>query len=244
MSLIKCPECGKDNVSDSAVSCPGCGYNIQAHIIKKQKQEENDKRLQQLQIKKQLTDERKNDPMYKKRKIQMICAVISVVFLVVLVIIFAQKHKTMKAYEKDLSSVFGIALDMTIEDIIEFEAIKYGHTEYNLEQVQDGKITRLEFAPYAETSLDTRYRHHYFFCIETGLLDSISYHDNIGGDGKCKHINTIKNAVLKVSPDWDNKEYDDLFLYMNGNIDGVKCRIRYQNSKYDKDICLFIDRAE
>ena len=28
MALIKCPECGRENVSDSAKSCPGCGYEI------------------------------------------------------------------------------------------------------------------------------------------------------------------------------------------------------------------------
>lgn len=28
MSLINCPEYGKDNVSSSAESCPYCGYGI------------------------------------------------------------------------------------------------------------------------------------------------------------------------------------------------------------------------
>lgn len=32
MALIKCPECGKENVSDSAESCPECGYNIKKHF--------------------------------------------------------------------------------------------------------------------------------------------------------------------------------------------------------------------
>lgn len=30
--LIKCPECGKEKVSDSAEACPDCGYGIKAHI--------------------------------------------------------------------------------------------------------------------------------------------------------------------------------------------------------------------
>ena len=34
MALIKCPECGRENVSDSAESCPECGYGIKAHYIK------------------------------------------------------------------------------------------------------------------------------------------------------------------------------------------------------------------
>lgn len=32
MALIKCPECGRENVSDSAISCPGCGYAIKKHF--------------------------------------------------------------------------------------------------------------------------------------------------------------------------------------------------------------------
>lgn len=39
MALVKCPECGKENVSDSAEMCPECGYGIKAHFdLLKQKQ--------------------------------------------------------------------------------------------------------------------------------------------------------------------------------------------------------------
>lgn len=31
MALIKCPECGRE-ISDKAVSCPGCGYPIQGNV--------------------------------------------------------------------------------------------------------------------------------------------------------------------------------------------------------------------
>lgn len=41
MSLINCPECGRENVSDSAESCPNCGYGIKAHF-EKIKPEEKD----------------------------------------------------------------------------------------------------------------------------------------------------------------------------------------------------------
>lgn len=32
MALIKCPECGKENVSDTALACPNCGYAIKKHF--------------------------------------------------------------------------------------------------------------------------------------------------------------------------------------------------------------------
>ena len=34
MALIKCPECGKENVSDSAEMCPSCGFGIKAYFEK------------------------------------------------------------------------------------------------------------------------------------------------------------------------------------------------------------------
>ena len=42
MALIKCPECGREKVSDSAESCPECGFGIKAYIeemsLEKEKQ--------------------------------------------------------------------------------------------------------------------------------------------------------------------------------------------------------------
>ena len=34
MALVKCPECGRENVSSTAESCPGCGYNVKTHYIR------------------------------------------------------------------------------------------------------------------------------------------------------------------------------------------------------------------
>lgn len=34
MALVTCPECGRENVSDSAESCPSCGYGINTHFEK------------------------------------------------------------------------------------------------------------------------------------------------------------------------------------------------------------------
>lgn len=44
MPLITCPECGRENVSDSAESCPVCGYNIKTYIEKQnERSRENEK---------------------------------------------------------------------------------------------------------------------------------------------------------------------------------------------------------
>lgn len=42
MALVKCPECGKENVSNQAESCPNCGYGIKTHFERiEQEQIEN-----------------------------------------------------------------------------------------------------------------------------------------------------------------------------------------------------------
>lgn len=70
MSLIKCPDCGK-NVSNQAISCPNCGYPIskEAHILKN------------LNIQKKY-----NSIIIKERtmKIFGIIAIISIIFWVIL----------------------------------------------------------------------------------------------------------------------------------------------------------------
>lgn len=40
MSLIRCPECSRKKVSDTAVACPHCGYGIKEHFDKIRKEEE------------------------------------------------------------------------------------------------------------------------------------------------------------------------------------------------------------
>lgn len=53
MALIKCPECGRENVSDTANSCPNCGYCINAHFT---------------QIKEKEIQKTKKEGIEKKRK--------------------------------------------------------------------------------------------------------------------------------------------------------------------------------
>lgn len=48
MALVKCPECGREKVSDSAEACPDCGYGIKAHF-EKVRQEEEQKRKEEEQ---------------------------------------------------------------------------------------------------------------------------------------------------------------------------------------------------
>lgn len=60
MALIKCPECGREGVSDSAESCPSCGYNIKAHFQKIQ-MEEVERQKQQEELARQQAEEAKRE---------------------------------------------------------------------------------------------------------------------------------------------------------------------------------------
>lgn len=51
MALIKCPECGKENVSDSAISCPECGFAIKTYYERKAVQEQQKQQEIQLEEK-------------------------------------------------------------------------------------------------------------------------------------------------------------------------------------------------
>lgn len=53
MALVICPECGKTNVSDTAVSCPECGFAIKAHFDKIKLEEIRLKTEKQAEIRKQ-----------------------------------------------------------------------------------------------------------------------------------------------------------------------------------------------
>ena len=44
MALIKCPECGREKVSDTAEMCPDCGYGIKAHFERLHLEEESEKK--------------------------------------------------------------------------------------------------------------------------------------------------------------------------------------------------------
>ena len=53
MALIPCPECGRENVSNTTTSCPGCGYNINEHFKRlEERQQQQEKAKQEEENKK------------------------------------------------------------------------------------------------------------------------------------------------------------------------------------------------
>ena len=76
MALIKCPECGRERVSDSALACPECGFGVRDYVEEERKKteeeirakekadrqlEENKKKLKELSNKAQLEIKKINE---------------------------------------------------------------------------------------------------------------------------------------------------------------------------------------
>lgn len=100
MALINCPECGRENVSNSAEYCPSCGYGIRAHFerIKKEEQKRKDEEERQLALKlaeeKRIKEEaeiekrkkeqqQKNKVFWENNKVKIVIAVAAVFILVI-----------------------------------------------------------------------------------------------------------------------------------------------------------------
>lgn len=63
MALIKCPECGKENVSDTATQCPECGFDIKTYVREKKLEEA---RMKENKIFKQNKQQKVQELEYEK----------------------------------------------------------------------------------------------------------------------------------------------------------------------------------
>lgn len=120
MALVNCPECGKANVSDTAVSCPECGYNIKAHF---QKIEFEKMRLQaerQAEIcRKEAEEERtrkleeriKNVP--KLESPQLIAPIITIIISILIIVLAAFMESVSyleDGYENEFFIICGLCI--------------------------------------------------------------------------------------------------------------------------------------
>lgn len=107
MALINCPECGRENVSDSAEMCPTCGFSIKSYYDNI-KQEEEEKRLAEerekqrfaeIEKQKELQEEREKKKQERKERLfgspakKIAWVVVGCIVLALLIIIGMLIHK-------------------------------------------------------------------------------------------------------------------------------------------------------
>ena len=232
MALMKCPECGKE-ISDQAKACIFCGYPIP-----KVKPFAPNNNVEQATVIADIEDQMNSaeTPSHEapassqinekqKKKITIIAVVIVLAILAIWGIATATDNSKAKA--RDLSDVFDFSFDMTMEDVIAYEAEKFGNTEYERENLSDK--TRLDFEKYSYDD----WKHRYFFDKETGLLISVHYSGVIitfgdKDEAECEHVLPLKRALLNEIGEWDEKATgDSVRSVAYGQIDGVPCKILY-----------------
>ena len=88
MALINCPECGKEKVSDSAITCPYCGFGI-ADYYKRKEEEEKRKRQNEQQRQKMLQQEEiaaeRKKRFQKNKKKYIIISLVSIALLAAII---------------------------------------------------------------------------------------------------------------------------------------------------------------
>ena len=67
MALVKCPECGRERVSENAEMCPNCGYGIKNHY-EKIKQQEKERHLAEDREKQRILEAEKQRQLTKERE--------------------------------------------------------------------------------------------------------------------------------------------------------------------------------
>lgn len=103
MALIKCPECGRENVSDTAKACPGCGYGIKEHFDKIGR-ESKEKVHENIEIKEEIVEshvsteseiENKQESLTdtsSKKMLYGVCAVLAIVFIIVAIAVTVSEN--------------------------------------------------------------------------------------------------------------------------------------------------------
>ena len=173
-----------------------------------------------------------------KPTISVVC--ILIVFLIVILSVSIGNHvRQEQRYERNLGEVFEFDFTMDMDDIIDYEARVFGNTEYEY----DSEYKRLEFAPCDYGT--KKWRHRYFFDDKTGLLTSVYYMDVLGAfsdldEFDCEHIKNFENNVLKIIGSWDEETEQGLFKIAYVNIDGTRCKIKYQDAS-DKAIFIYLE---
>lgn len=123
MALVTCPECGRENVSDTALACPNCGYPVKEHFERLKTEKEIADKVEQVisevekpekNITKEHDEEKETDSSAvgiendknekKKKKLVLITAIVIVFVIFVAVATIGKTKKGTDISKIDMST--------------------------------------------------------------------------------------------------------------------------------------------
>ena len=109
MALINCPECGKEKVSDTALACPECGFNIKQYYekIKTQTVSQDDEKEKSL-----INNNTLIKPKINKKGLIVTAISIALISMLAVIVIFNINHNN-SDYETYLNNINNAQLIMT-----------------------------------------------------------------------------------------------------------------------------------
>lgn len=141
MALIQCPECGRENVSDTADACPNCGYGIKAHFIK-QREEEKQKKIEEEERKRKIERERlklERAKILKKKANKIIWKLVLVIITVTITIVGVYTY-SQRVKENKIKKAKEEAREASYRDAINtFETGDYKKALYDFMVLDDYK---------------------------------------------------------------------------------------------------------
>lgn len=264
MSLIRCPECGKENVSDSAQACPSCGYGIKEYYEKIRLEE-----IEKGKIEVEREEDEKHNfvslseqdeaPKITRKKLYLliIVAIVFIIASVVATIFLNAKEKEKKLNEIEALVQAGNYLEAwenIDKDILESyndeefvdKAMVIGYMEYMYEDAKKSSANISD--TYLLVVLKSIGAHQklldwgLYDYIEKMVLDSIQQienrRDKIFDDTVEEMIyeeyNDLENTIVEPYRTENPNGAKEYIQYLISSIDGTKTE-QYAKEQYDKN---------
>lgn len=220
MALIKCPECGRD-VSDSAITCPNCGYPL--------KQDQTEKKTE-LKIKNSFDSRIVKKPRKDKNKKIIVPGLILLVIIIIIGIVFKIKERNEKIVtatkniETELSKISDLKGEVYYDDKYDAQILKKQKEFDNAQNSKDVKLMYSivkEFSDLREEiSQEIKSYNTYYASLKNEVERSENLlNDYFAKDYDTSNINTTKDNAQNDIENADFKSYEQAYndLYQQDN---------------------------
>jgi len=226
MALINCPECGRENVSNNAKSCPNCGYSLikyakQIEKAEKQKQAYEKKQRKKEDKVRKKEDKRRNKEEKKKNKKSRV----GIIVLLLIILFFIVGIYFITIYPNTEKGKYNKAVD-------EYNSQEYISAIQKFEEIEEYKdssilLTNCKYAVAMEEYNQGNYKEAINICLKIPEHSEASELIN-----KCRH--------LLAEQYYEQKNYDDSLEMLS--LIGNTTILELQNkNKYAKGLIYLAD---